>query len=200
MVQAKVKSKAKTGKAKTKAKVSAATKTKKAKSATKAKLKSKTVSKKKLTTKSKPTATKKIKAHKKTAKHASSFTNAQKAELVIWIEQIIDIHRAAVDGLRSLDAIDQILNPYNQKYPTTVQKFDAVVELGMHKHEEPMAVVSRGKDAIALFKILDEIYRDKTNFHDAKKIIHALYMDLAKDKKITPSGKYAEHARSMHYK
>ncbi|MEO8401593.1 MAG: hypothetical protein ABI597_07335 [Gammaproteobacteria bacterium] len=204
MAQSKVKSKTKTGKAKTKtkAKVSASTKTKKAKtkktkSVAKAKLKAKTASKKKLV--AKPKATKKIKTIK-TAKHAPSFTTAQKAELVIWIEQIIDIHRATPDGLRSLDAIDQILNPYNQKFTTTVQKFDAIVELGMHKHEEPMAVVSRGKEVIALFKALDEIYRNKTNFHDAKEIIHRLYTDLAKDRKNSQPGKHIEHARAAHYK
>lgn len=167
----KVKSKAKTikvkskGKPKTKAKAKTRARVKRKVKTTKTKLKSKT---------------------KPGRQARRKFTETQKAKLLEMIKKIVDLRKKTIDGLKSLDAIDHILDPYNQKYTDTQGKFDAIINFAMLEHAHYVAdsgliaFKDTSKDSIALYALLAEIGEGKAQFSNASDKMNSIYEDSLK--------------------
>lgn len=213
----KKKTKAKT-KAKTKTKAKAKTKTKtKVKAKPKTKAKTKVKAKRKATTKRKVAAKPKAKAKtkkktqakkvmKKVAKKAkpkapktmyeviaeqnskAKFSEGQKAELLSLIEKIVNLRKREMDGLRSFEPIDRILDKYNQRYTDTASKFDAIVKYGMEKDpaflpEDTFIFMNERREGeTALYNLLEEIWRGNIRFDNAKEKMTNIYMNWLKEK------------------
>jgi hypothetical protein len=163
-------------KAKPKAKAKKIVKAKKKlapKKITKVKAKAKkTLKPKKIVAKKKVTPKKAKAATKPKAKKASKprFTKIQKADLLTLIGKIVNLRKHNIDGLKSFDAIDHILDQYNQKYTDANQKLDAIVELGMERHKKTLrgliAVADEGRDAVSLYHLLAEIGKGNGKFSE----------------------------------
>ncbi len=193
-------------KLKTKAKLKKMAKTKgvakkkaraKTKTKTKARVKTKARAKYKATTKGKIRKSAKAKSKLKTKTKAKTqvtlkkkliLTEEQKTTFLEVIKRILDIRKTTIDGLKSLDAIDQILNPYNQKYTDTYGKFDAIINFAMIEHAQYISDTSliafkdTGKDSMALYALLAKIGNGEIQFSDALEQMNLIYEDSLKEK------------------
>lgn len=150
--------------------------------------KKKTTAKKKLSTVKKVSKSSKKKSRPKLKpvrkeKPVYQLSDIQKAEILITISKIINLHKSDQDGLKSLTSIERILDKYNQKYTNVAEKFDAVVKYGMeenpaiiHKH---VFVPTQGKDkeTLDLYKLLVDIGQRKIKFNEIERRIDDLYTD-----------------------
>jgi hypothetical protein len=91
----------------------------------------------------------------------------------------VDLRKHDRFGLKSLAAIDHILDHYNQNFTDAHEKFVAIVELGVQRKGKIdsglIALPDEGKDAIALYALLAEIGEDKATFNEANKKLSAIY-------------------------
>lgn len=166
------------------------TKTKLSKARIKAKLKKKTKIKKNTKPKTKTKATTKAKEKYKTKKKSKikikaktiKLNNAQKEELLTWIEKIVNLHKGQKGGLKSFSGIDEILDKHNQHYTEISEKFDAIAKFGIEKdprviHEHFFVnIEGREKDVNDLYILLANITKDKINFSGAKEKMKSIYM------------------------
>lgn len=185
-------------KAKAKAKPKAKVKTKK-KPKAKTKVKSKkTKSKAKPKAKPKAKAKSKAKAKVKTSKQALPqtrqtddskpyLTEEQKIKLLAIIKKIVDLHKYRLGGLKSLDHLDRILDEYNQKYTTHMEKFDAIVDFGIDEHLRYIsdygliALKDNARDSVALYELLAEFGTGRKKFSEAEQQLNLIYEDALKE-------------------
>lgn len=167
-------------KAKLKAKSKSSSSTKvKAKVKTKAKMKPKTSLKTKTKIKPKTRLKAKVSA-------TIQFTKIQKTNLIELIKKIVDLRKKTVDGLKSLDAIDHILDQYNQKFTDAPEKFDAIVNYAVIEHANYIsnsgfiALKDTGKDSIALYALLSEIGKGKVQFSKASDEMNSIFQQAIK--------------------
>lgn len=169
----KMKSKAKS-KLKPKSKLKSKPKPKKVIKKKTALKKSKSKPKVKKTTKPKSKPKKFSKSKSKNLKISKiSYTDEQKKSLLEVIEKIINSYKNKKYGLGTLDAVDHILDKYNQHYRTVSEKFDAIAEYGMQK--DPVFIPKsvfvfenthiRHEDE--LFKLLEDIWDGKVGHGEA---------------------------------
>ncbi|GEM_PF-6874338 len=159
---------------------------KKIKAKTKSKVKKKINLKSKAKSKSKSKSKSKIKARPKTKNKIPSkkkvlLTIEQKTQLLELIKKITDLRKKTVDGLKSLDAIDHILDPYNQHYTDPNAKFDAIIAFAGIKNAElnsDLGFISHkdtGKDAISLYALLAKVGKGQTQFSEIADKLNAIF-------------------------
>jgi chemotaxis protein histidine kinase CheA len=158
-----------------KVKVKPKTKAKKTKSKSKPKSKAKSKSRAKPKKKLKAKASAKIK-----------FTKIQKTNLIELIKKIVDLRKKTDEGLRTLDAIDHILDQYNQKYTTAPEKFDAIISYAVIEHAKYVSSMGYiafkdvGKDSIALYALLSDIGKGKVQYSKATDKMNSIYQEAIK--------------------
>ncbi len=108
-----------------------------------------------------------------------NFTKIQKADLLTLITKIVNLRKHNIDGLKSFDAIDHILDPYNQKYTDASKKLEAIVQLGMERHKKTLrgliAVADEGRDAVSLYHLLAELGKGGSKFSDISDKLNSIH-------------------------
>lgn len=111
------------------------------------------------------------------------FGSDEKEELLLLIGEIIHLHKLDPDGLKSLEAIERILDKYNQRYTKPTEKFDAIVKYGMSKdlkHADKHIYMFKNNlqpDTAHLYELLNAIGNHKVKFPEAREKMLDVYKE-----------------------